>query len=139
LSQRSASYQTLQLIYMALGGGVLLFAVIVFLVIGPLEGETDLQVLRWVWLGLALTAIFAAGLIRGRLTRDATAAQAQTVAVTTWGLAEGQALLGLVAYLVAGDSLPAILGLVVAVYLFARHRPATFEAWFRNGAQTPGA
>ena len=134
MNQGSANYQTLQLIYMALGGGVLLFAVIVFAVLGPLEGETDLGVLRWVWLGIALAAIFVAGLIRGRLTRDSTAAQAQTVAVTTWGLAEGQALLGLVAYLVAGDSLPAILGLVVGVYLFARHRPATFEPWFRTGA-----
>jgi len=134
LSQRPATYQTLQLIFMALGGGVLLFAVIVFLVVGPLESETDLQVLRWVWLGIALAAIFAAGLVRGRLTRDSTAAQAQTAAVTTWGLAEGQALLGLVAYLVAGDSLPAILGLVVGVYLFTRHRPATFEAWFRDGS-----
>ena len=131
VSQGSANYRTLQLVHAALAGGVLLFAVIVFAVLGPLEETGELGILRWVWLGVALAAIFAAGLIRGRLKRDASAGKAQKVAVMTWGLAEGQALLGLVAYLVAGDSLPAILGLVVGVYLFVCHRPSTFEPWYR--------
>lgn len=124
-------FKTMQIIYVALAAGVLLFAAIAFGLVGPLEGSGDLTVLRWVWLGVALVSIFAAGLIRGRLTREATPGQVQTAALMIWGLAEGQALLGLVAYLVAADALAAILGLVVGIYLFSRHRPAAFEAWFR--------
>jgi hypothetical protein len=116
---------------MALAASLLLFALIVFAVLGPLEGTSKIEVLRWVWLGIALAVIFVAGLIRGRLGSEATADQVQTAAVMIWGLAEGQALLGLVAYLVAGDTLPAILGLVVGAYLLTRHRPSAFEAWFR--------
>jgi F0F1-type ATP synthase membrane subunit c/vacuolar-type H+-ATPase subunit K len=134
-----AAYGTLPIIQLALASGVLLFALIVFVVLRPSGAETDLSIFRWVWLAFALLSIFGAGVVRGRLSRDATEQQAYTTAIIVWALAEGQALLGLVTYLVAGDRLPAVLGLVVGFYLFARHRASEFKPWFDSPTESHGS
>lgn len=129
LNPRSA-YRTLSVIQLALVGGIMVFALVVFAILRPSRTVADLSIMRWVWLAFALLSIFGAGVIRGRLRRDASEQQAYTTAIIVWALAEGQALLGLVSYVVAGDALPAILGLVVGAYLFVRYQPAVFKPWF---------
>ncbi len=133
-----AAHGTLAIVQLALAAGILLVAVVVFAVLRPSGSGADLSILRWVWLAFALLSIFGAGVVRGRLRREATEQQAFTTAVLVWALAEAQALLGLVTYLVAGDRLPAVLGLVVAFYLFARYRASEFKPWFDSGPASPG-
>jgi hypothetical protein len=119
--------QTLRIIHAALLGGILTFgAIVLFLLVSGRVGSGGGGVLRWVWLALAVTALFAAGVLRGRLRPEAPARQAQTTAIMVWALAELPALTGLVFALVSGDLVPAIGGLVIGLALLTSHRPATF-------------
>lgn len=125
-----AAYPALSIIQLALAAGILVLALVLLVVLPPSESRADLSILRWVWLAFAVLSIFGAGVVRGRLRRDASRQQAYTTAIIVWALGEGQALLGLVTYLVAGDRVPAVLGLIVAFYLFARYRASQFKPWF---------
>ncbi len=131
------AYRGLRTIQVGLASGVLLFALIAVAVLRPSGAGADLTILRWVWLAVALLSVFGAGVVRGRLRREATGQQAYATAVMVWALAEGQALLGIVAYLVMGDRLPALLGLVVAAYLFVRYRASDFKPWFDTAPEAP--
>jgi hypothetical protein len=119
--------RVMRLIHGALLGGILMFGVVVlFLLRGGDMGSGQSGPFRWVWLALALVALFAAGLVRGRLRPEAPAREVQTTAIVIWALAEAQALAGLSFALVTGDMLLAGGGLVVAMFLLALHRPASF-------------
>jgi hypothetical protein len=50
-----------------------------------------------------------------------------TSAILIWGLAEGQALLGLTGYLLSGDRMLVILSLALFAYLYLRNPPAAFR------------
>lgn len=112
----------LPIIHLALGAGLLLFAAVLFVVGGPLRVEEG-SVLRWVWLGVALLAVLAAGAIRGRLAAEVEPARRRAGAITIWALAEGQALLGLVFYLLTGDVVPPAVGVLLFFFLWWRYRP----------------
>ena len=113
-------------IWAALGGGVLLFAAVAFLAVGPLGPRGETHYWRLGWVGVALLAVVTIGYVRGRLAPGAPADRRRTTAILVWAVAEGQAMLGLVAYLVTADPVPAVAGLALFLYLFIRHRPATF-------------
>ncbi len=100
---------------------------IVLLVVGPLESRVDRSLLRLVWLAVAVGATLAAGMVRARLSSDFSAQRAHAAAVVVWGLAEGQALLGLVGYLLTGDSLLVALPLALFGYLYLRYPPGAFR------------
>lgn len=119
--------RAMRLIHGALLGGVLMLGVVVlFLLRSGDMGSGQSGPFRWVWLSLALVALFAAGLVRGRLRPEAPAREVQTTAIVIWALAEAQALAGISFALVTGDTLLAGGGLVVAMFLLALHRPASF-------------
>lgn len=114
-------------IYAALIVGVALFALVVRLVVGPI-GTYDGLALRFVWLAAAAGCTLAAGYFRTRLAGpDADDAQLTTAAVIVWALAEGQALLGIVGYMISGDVLIMWCSLALFAYLFVRYRPAVFQ------------
>lgn len=121
--------QMLRIIHAALLGGIVTFgAIVLFLLASGRSGSEEVGALRWVWLVLAVAALFAAGVLRGRLRADAPARETQTTAIMIWALAELPALTGLAFALVSADLVPAIGGLVVGLALLASHRPATFLA-----------
>lgn len=119
--------QTLRIIHAAVLGGVLAFgAIVLFLVATGRSGAEGGGALRWAWLALAVVALFAVGMLRGRLRPEAPPRQVQSTAIMIWALAELPALIGLAFALVSGDLVPAIGGLVVGLALLTTHRPATF-------------
>jgi F0F1-type ATP synthase membrane subunit c/vacuolar-type H+-ATPase subunit K len=122
------SPNALGVIYVALIIGVVLFALIVRLVFQPV-GTYSGPALRYGWLAAAAACTLAAGYFRTRLASPgADSGQLTTAAVIVWALAEGQALLGIVAYMLSGDVLVFWCALVLFAYLFARYRPAVFRA-----------
>ena len=115
---------TLSIVHGSLGAGVVLFAAVLFGFIGPLETVAD-SPLRWVWLGLAVVVVLAAGAIRARLQgREVEPGRRQALAVLLWALAETQALVGLVFYLITADVVPAAVGVLLFFFLWWRYRPA---------------
>jgi len=119
--------RTMRLIHGALLSGILMFgAVVLFLLRSGSMGGLQPGPFRWAWLALALVALFAAGLVRGRLRPEAAPREVQITAILIWALAEAQALAGLSFALVTGDVVLAGGGLVVAMFLLALHRPASF-------------
>ncbi len=120
-------HRTMRLIHGALLSGILIFgAVVLFLLRSGSVGSGQPGPFRWIWLALALVALFAAGLVRGRLRPEAEPREVQTTAILIWALAEAQALAGLSFALVTGDAVLAAGGLVVAMFLLALHRPSSF-------------
>lgn len=118
---------TLRTVHLALAAGLLVLAAVAFGLVGPGMAE-GLRALRWAWLGLATAALFAAGVVRARLAAPgAPAERVRAAAILVWALGEGQAILGLAVYLVAGDAVPAAVGLLVFLYLWIRYRPSTFS------------
>ena len=114
-------------IYAALFVGVVMFAAIVRFVVGPI-GTYGEAPLRYVWLVAAAGCTLAAGFFKTKLAgRGADDAQRTSAAVVVWALAEGQALLGIVAYMLSGDVLVFWTSLILFAYLFARYRPGVFE------------
>ena len=122
-----AGPQVLTMIYAALAAGVFLFAAVVLFLLEPVEPAVDPAVLRIAWFIAALIATLAAGMIRGRLAgREAGADRARTAAIVVWALAEGQALLGIVATLLTGDRVTAYASLALFVWLWMRYPPRSF-------------
>jgi len=114
-------------IYSAMLGGTLLSFVIGTLLVSRRpapEGPEPGLVLRWGWFALATLAVFGAGIVRGRLGRDADDARLRTSGIVIWALAEGVALLGIVSTIVWGDHAPALGATLVGVYLMIQHRPS---------------
>lgn len=121
--------RALKMVHGAIVAGVVGFAAVVFFLLWRGEGaDVSAGSLRWVWLAAALACLFAAGWLRGRLTRDAPPDRVRRTAITIWALAEVPALLGLALGLVSGDRLIAAAGLVLGLMLLALHRPASFGA-----------
>jgi hypothetical protein len=119
---------TLPILYLALASGVVLYAVIVLVVVGPLDSEVSTGLLRIVWLGVAVVATLLAGVVKRRSDAAGfTEQRAVSTAVFVWALAEGQAFLGLTGYLLTGDNLLAVLPLVLFAYLCVRHPPGAFR------------
>jgi hypothetical protein len=117
----------LRIIHAALLGGIVTFgAIVLFFLASGRAGNGGGGVLRWVWLALAIAALFAAGVLRGRLRPEAPARESRTTALMIWALAEVPALSGLAFAVVSGDLVPAIGGLVIGLALLISHRPATF-------------
>jgi len=116
----------LTVIWIALSLGVLTYAA-VSLAVGPIGNEEIAGTLRWVWLVAAVAAIFGAGIVSGRLRAADPEERRRTSAILIWALAEGQALLGITAFLIGGDPTPAVASLVVGAYLMLRYRPSVFE------------
>ncbi|MFQ5679993.1 MAG: hypothetical protein ACE5HP_11115 [Gemmatimonadota bacterium] len=118
---------SLRVIHLAIAGGVVLFAAVVFGWVGPGPAEQDRDLFRWVWLILAIGALFGAGVVRTRMTGPGSRPEKRrSAAIIIWALAEGQVLLGLVGYLVTGDVVPGAIGILVFLYLWTRHRPSSF-------------
>jgi len=120
-------------IYAAFVLGVAVLAV-VFYVLGPVAGSSlDRSIFRWIWLPAAVLCTFGAGIVRGRASAvsSATPGDARSVlpaAVVAWSLAEAQALLAAVGFFLTGDLPLLVAGLVLFIFLMARHRPSTFLA-----------
>jgi hypothetical protein len=116
-------------IYVALAAGVV-GIVLVFLLIGPAAGQTvDRSIFRWIWLAAAVVCTLGAGAVRTRA--GAVSPDARSVvpaAVVAWSLAEAQALLAGIGYFLTGDLPILTVGLLLFVFLMARHRPAVFLA-----------
>lgn len=114
----------LSIVHLALAAGVVVLAAVLFGVVGPLEVREG-TTLRWIWLGLAGVAVLAAGVVRGRLAGTGVEIEKRrALAILIWALAEGQALAGLIFYLLSGDPVPAAAGVAVFFLLWWRHRPA---------------
>lgn len=126
--------QTRTVIYGALILGVVMFAAIVRFVVEPVGTFAETP-LRFVWLAAAAACTLAAGYFSTRLAGPgADDAQLTMAAVVVWALAEGQALLGIVAYMLGGDVIVFWCSLAVFAYLFARYRPAVFRP---TGTRSP--
>ena len=108
-----------------LGVGVL---AVVFYVLGPVAGSAlDRSLFRWIWLPAAVLCAIGAGMVRGRassLTPDLRSSL--PAALVAWSLAEAQALLAAVGFFLTGDLPLLVAGLVLFIFLMARHRPAVF-------------
>ena len=77
-------------IYLALIMGVVMFAVIARLVVGPVGTYAE-SPLRFIWLAAAAGCTLAAGFFRTRIAGSgADDARLTTAAVVVWALAEGQ-------------------------------------------------
>lgn len=118
----------LAVVWAFLGGGVLVFALIVFFLVDLGPGRMAPDPWRWVWMAVALGTVVGTGVLRGRLGRDASLEKRRSTAILVWALAEGQAMVGITGHLFTGDPIPGAAGLAVAAYLFLRHRPASFVA-----------
>lgn len=108
-----------------LGVGVL---AVVFYVLGPVAGSAlDRSLFRWIWLPAAVLCTIGAGMVRGRassLTPDLRSSP--PAALVAWSLAEAQALLAAVGFFLTGDLPLLVAGLVLFIFLMARHRPGVF-------------
>ncbi len=120
------SRRILTTIYVALALGVAMLA-IVFYAVGPAAGVTGSSLLRWIWLAAAVVCSVGAGFLRGR-SRVASSDLRSVLpaAVVAWSLAEAQALLAAIGFFLTGDLLLLAAGLVLFVFLMARHRPGVF-------------
>jgi len=119
--------QALNAIYAALALGVLAFAAIVLFVLEPRPSALDSSVMRLVWLGTAVVATLAAGIVRGRMSGPGMAPErVRTAAVTVWALTEGQALVGIVGTMMTGDRVTAYGSLALFVWLWMRYPPRSF-------------
>jgi hypothetical protein len=127
-SQRpTAGSQALSAIYAALALGVFLFAAVVLFVLEPGQASIDASLMRIIWLGAAVVATLAAGMVRGRMTgHGMDPDQARTAAIVVWALAEGQALAGIVGTLLTGDRVTAYASLALFVWLWMRYPPRSF-------------
>jgi hypothetical protein len=114
-------------IYAALVLGVGVLAV-VFYVLGPVAGSAlDRSLFRWIWLPAAVLCTIGAGIVRGRASSLAPDPRtALPAALVAWSLAEAQALLAAVGFFLTGDLPLLVAGLVLFIFLMARHRPAVF-------------
>ncbi len=129
-SQRNAandSRTVLTTIYAALVLGVGVLAV-VFYVLGPVAGSAlDRSLFRWIWLLAAVLCTIGAGIVRGRArSLNADPRSALPAALVAWSLAETQALLAAVGFFLTGDLPLLVAGLVLFIFLMARHRPGVF-------------
>jgi hypothetical protein len=123
----AAGSQALSAIYAALALGVFLFAAIVLFVLQPGQASIDSNLMRIVWLGAAVLATLAAGIVRGRMTGHGMGPdQARTAAIVVWALAEGQALVGIVGTMLTGDRVTAYASLALFVWLWMRYPPRSF-------------
>jgi F0F1-type ATP synthase membrane subunit c/vacuolar-type H+-ATPase subunit K len=83
--------------------------------------------MRLVWLGAAVLATLAAGIVRGRMTGHGMGSgQARMAAIVVWALAEGQALVGIVGTMLTGDRMTAYASLALFVWLWMRYPPRSF-------------
>jgi uncharacterized membrane protein len=117
----------LKVIYVALALGVGVLAVVFYLVGPAASSAMDRSLFRWIWLAAAVVCTVGAGIVRGR--SSAVSADARSVlpaAVVAWSLAEAQALLAAIGFFLTGDLALLVAGLVLFVFLFARHRPSVF-------------
>jgi hypothetical protein len=118
----------LKVIYVALALGVGVLAVVFYLV-GPVaHGSIDRSLFRWIWLVVAVVCTIGAGIVRGRSKAvSADGGRVLPAAVVAWSLAEAQALLAAIGFFLTGDLALLVAGLVLFIFLFARHRPSGFS------------
>ncbi len=124
-----AGPQILTAIYAALALGVFLFAAIVLFVLEPVEASLDPGLMRIVWFAAAIVATLGAGIVRGRMAgRDVGPDSSRMAAIVVWALAEGQALLGIVATMLTGDRVTAYASLALFAWLWMRYPPRSFTS-----------
>lgn len=122
-----ASFTPPGVVYAALVSGVILFSAIAY-VLAPTGADAEpMPALRWAWLAVAVVAVLVMGALRGRLKSGSGDEHVFTTAITVWALAEGVALLGLVAWLATGDRALGIAAFLVGGFFFFHHRPSTFR------------
>lgn len=118
--------RVLWILWGAMLGGVLVFAVVVRWIM-PLGGTgADLGVIPWAAPILAVLAVFAAGFVRGRLAAAGDGNARRTAAIIVWSFAEGAALLGLALVLMTGTLYPAGVGALIAIMTLAYYHPGRF-------------
>jgi hypothetical protein len=117
----------LKVIYVALALGVGVLAVVFYLVGPAASGAMDRSLFRWIWLAVAVVCTIGAGAVHGRSrAMSADGGSVLPAAVVAWSLAEAQALLAAIGFFLTGDLALLVAGLVLFVFLFARHRPSVF-------------
>lgn len=123
MTQRTgARAATLELIRTGLVTGVLLIAIVAWLVhrdAGP-AGSADLLILRWVVYALMVVAVVATVVLRFLIARAPTPERAASLTILSWCFAEAPAAAGALHYLITGSAALFALGtlLFVAALLF---------------------
>lgn len=126
-SRNRTPTDVLPVIYLAMAGGVALFAVVLLLALPPPEGEPQLA-LRLGWLGAAGGGLLAGRVVRARFERgEREPMVALRTAVLVWALAEGPAFVGLVFYMLTGDRVLLLATLAVFAWAMLRNPPAAFR------------
>ncbi|MGW8281694.1 MAG: hypothetical protein ACWGON_00220 [Gemmatimonadota bacterium] len=122
------SFDQLPILYAALASGVVLYAAVLLFALEPTGSVGNPTPLRVAWLVVAVGVTLLTGVIQARVRSGQLDDSGRiTGAIFIWGLAEGQALLGLTGYLLSGDRMLVVLSLVLFAYLYLRYPPAAFR------------
>ena len=118
----NASPETLKLIRVALTAGVLALGVAAFFITGRADHEPSTaesaNTLRIVFSALAIGGLIGIGVFRAMASQAADAQRALTLVLSGWSLGEGVALFGGVYYLLTGDPLLYIVGVIILFVAF---------------------
>ncbi len=122
------SFDQLPILYAALASGVVLYAAALLFAVEPTGSVGNPKLLRIAWLVVAIGVTLLTGVLQARVRSGQVDESGRiTSAIFIWGLAEGQALLGLTGYLLSGDRMLVVLCLVLFAYLYLRYPPAAFR------------
>ena len=123
-----SSFNQLPILYAALASGVVLYAAVLLFALEPTGSIGNPAPIRIAWLVVAIGVTLVTGVIQARVRSGRVDDRGRvTSAILIWGLAEGQALLGLTGYLLSGDRMLVILSLALFAYLYLRYPPAAFR------------
>jgi hypothetical protein len=113
---RPVTPQIVNIIRLALFSGSLLFGLVVFFIRSQEpapESAAEMEVLVYVFLGLAIVAVTMAAVMKARQARADTLAKRFSLAIAGWGVCESTALFGGVYYLLTGVPYLYITGLIL--------------------------
>lgn len=114
--------QSLNVIRFSLLGGVLFFAVVVWFLGGSGQAEATgdelAVVMRYLFYGLFVTAFGAMYVMRQRVDRAETFARKGPLILVGYAMAEGVALFGIVCWLITGNIMLFLVGLLVFLVAF---------------------
>jgi hypothetical protein len=118
----NANPETLKLIRVALTAGVLAVGVAAFFITGRPDHEPSTaefqNTMRIAFSGLAIGALAGVGVFRGMIARAEDLQRKLALVISSWALGEGVALFGGVHYLLSGDPLLYIVGVVILFAAF---------------------
>jgi hypothetical protein len=113
---RPVTPQIVNIIRLALFSGSLLFGLVVFFIRSQEpapESAAEMEVLVYVFLGLAIVAVTMAAVMKARQARADTLAKRFSLAIAGWGVCESTALFGGVYYQLTGGPYLYITGLIL--------------------------